>query len=339
MRKLKPQHKAFTGNAGFTLTELMVSIVIGTLILGVAYSMFNQSGDIMQRQMSRMNSHSSGNVALNRITDEFMQIGYGVPPKEGIREITGEGLTYWKNSDDITTGIAEAIEVDQDVIKVKNITGFEPGDTILVYNPFADEGELVYENVQITNIESTTSSESSGETSEGGSTGSSSDLCKYDIETQQTICPTTEETTLSRSLDTTQYAMDSDMAAMDSMISEPITDSTQTTTTEENYFSVSPSFSESFPAGSSIVVSKYDVYKIAFDSTNRQVFQKSVEAGVIPIVNNVSDFKLVFKDATDTVTTDPSEVQKIEITMTLYDPEKPGSSHTLENTVNVRNNN
>ncbi len=337
MRDFKPQHNAFAGEEGYTLTELMVSIAIGAVILGAGYAMFFKSGDIMQKQMSRMNSHSSGNVAVNRITNEFMEIGYGVPPKEGIREIAGEGLTYWKNSDDVSTNLAGDIAVDQDVVKVKSILGFEVGDTILVYNAFADEGQLVYENVEITDIQSTETSDSSGETTDGGTSGTSSDLCKYDAETQQTICPTTEETTTTSTMDTA-YATDSDLAALSESTMDSTTESTTSTTTTENYMVVSPSFSETFPAGASIVVSKYDVYKIAFDSTNHQVFQKSEKEGVIPIVNNVSDFKLVYKDATDTVTTNPSDVQKIEISMTLYDPENPEKTNTIENTVNVRNN-
>ena len=64
-------------NAGFSLTELLVVIVMFGLITTAAYSLFREQGRISRSQQSILDMQSNGRAALNLLSQSFAHAGFG----------------------------------------------------------------------------------------------------------------------------------------------------------------------------------------------------------------------------------------------------------------------
>jgi len=67
------------GEKGFTLTELMIAIVIGMIIIGATYATYisQQRSFTAQDQVAEMNTTSK--IALDMIANDIREAGFGVP--------------------------------------------------------------------------------------------------------------------------------------------------------------------------------------------------------------------------------------------------------------------
>lgn len=64
-------------NAGFSLTELLVVIVMFGMITAAAYSLFREQGRISRAQQSILDMQSDGRAALNLLAQIFSHAGFG----------------------------------------------------------------------------------------------------------------------------------------------------------------------------------------------------------------------------------------------------------------------
>ncbi|MFQ5482040.1 MAG: PilW family protein [Nitrospinaceae bacterium] len=106
-----------------------------------------------------------------------------------------------------------------------------------------------------------------------------------------------------------------------------------------NVISVTPNFLAAWDSTDPIMVSEYNAVVISYNAGTQQV-TKTVDGGTtIPMVSNVSSLNLVYRDNADAITTVAANVRKIEITLTLTDPDPAhaGAEVTLNTFVNVRN--
>ena len=68
---------ASSKNAGFSLTELLVVIVMFGIIATAAYSLFREQGRISRAQQSILDMQSNGRAALNLLAQSFSHAGFG----------------------------------------------------------------------------------------------------------------------------------------------------------------------------------------------------------------------------------------------------------------------
>lgn len=64
-------------NAGFSLTELLVVIIMFGMITAAAYSLFREQGRISRAQQSILDMQSNGRSALNLLAQSFSHAGFG----------------------------------------------------------------------------------------------------------------------------------------------------------------------------------------------------------------------------------------------------------------------
>ena len=68
---------ASSKSAGFSLTELLVVIVMFGIIAAAAYSLFREQGRISRAQQSILDMQSNGRAALNLLAQSFSHAGFG----------------------------------------------------------------------------------------------------------------------------------------------------------------------------------------------------------------------------------------------------------------------
>ena len=64
-------------NAGFSLTELLVVMVMFGIITAAAYNLFREQGRISRAQQSILDMQSNGRAALNLLAQSFSHAGFG----------------------------------------------------------------------------------------------------------------------------------------------------------------------------------------------------------------------------------------------------------------------
>jgi type II secretory pathway pseudopilin PulG len=80
-----------TGVSGFSIVELMISMTIMLIILGLVSTLFSKSLATRQRESSRTDALTSAQAALNVISRELANSGYG---------LEGNGIVLGTDSDD-----------------------------------------------------------------------------------------------------------------------------------------------------------------------------------------------------------------------------------------------
>lgn len=72
------QKKTFIDARGFSLLELILAMTIMLIVLGLAFSLFGRSLTTRQRESSRTDALTSAQAALNVLSREIANSGYGL---------------------------------------------------------------------------------------------------------------------------------------------------------------------------------------------------------------------------------------------------------------------
>src|SRR4051812_21927600 len=72
------RNDARSGEAGFSLVELMISTVLSLIILGVGVATFSGAIGRRERESSRTDALTSAQAALNIMSREIGNAGYGL---------------------------------------------------------------------------------------------------------------------------------------------------------------------------------------------------------------------------------------------------------------------
>lgn len=105
------------GASGFTLIELLITMTIMMVILGLVSTLFSASLATRQRESSRTDAITSAQAALNVISRELANSGYG---------LAGNGLVLGIDSDDQKLHFLSNIANN-------NETFMDPGENITYY--------------------------------------------------------------------------------------------------------------------------------------------------------------------------------------------------------------
>ncbi len=106
-----------SGASGYSIVELIIAMTIMLIILGLASSLFSRSLATRQRESSRTDALTSAQAALNVISRELANTGYG---------LAGNGIVLGADSDDEKLHFLSNIENG-------NETFTDPGENITYY--------------------------------------------------------------------------------------------------------------------------------------------------------------------------------------------------------------
>ncbi|PKN41303.1 MAG: hypothetical protein CVU60_11210 [Deltaproteobacteria bacterium HGW-Deltaproteobacteria-18] len=102
-------------NAGFSLVELLVVIVMFGILTTAGYSLFREQTRINQAQQNQLEMQSSARAAMQVLIQAFSHAGFGCSEKiSGTNEVAGEDSFLIHNT-------------------VQNFTGITPDGVILIY--------------------------------------------------------------------------------------------------------------------------------------------------------------------------------------------------------------
>jgi Tfp pilus assembly protein PilW len=99
--------------SGFTLVELLVSMLITMIILGVAIAVFSSALGARARETSRTDAITSAEAALNIMSREIGNAGYGLTTNGIVLADSGANRLHFRtntnNTDLVTTGPGEDV--------------------------------------------------------------------------------------------------------------------------------------------------------------------------------------------------------------------------------------
>lgn len=100
-------------NLGFTLVEMLIAMTVLLLVLGLVASLFSRSLSIRQRESSRTDALTSAQAALNVISREIANSGYGLINNGIVISDSNQQkfhfLSNIKNTNSITTDSGEDV--------------------------------------------------------------------------------------------------------------------------------------------------------------------------------------------------------------------------------------
>lgn len=137
MRRRPTSVVSTTGESGFSLVELIVSMAITMIILGVAVTIFSGALGSRARESSRTDAITSAQAALNIMSREIGNAGYGLTDNGVVTDSTATMLHIRANSDNSNATTSDPGEdiafyldgtgADQSVVRHDNNTGATSG--------------------------------------------------------------------------------------------------------------------------------------------------------------------------------------------------------------------
>ena len=127
--------KKKSNNNGFSIIELLLAMTIMLILLGVVSGIFARALSTRERESSRTDALTSSQAALNVISREVANSGYGLT--EGVEESASNGLVL---TDCTKKRLHLRANVDND-----NLTTTEPGEDVTYFYDSATESIVRYD--------------------------------------------------------------------------------------------------------------------------------------------------------------------------------------------------
>ncbi len=128
----KPECRTNPADAGFSLIELLIAMTITLVVLGLTATMFGGAMAIRSRESSRTDALTSAQAALNIISREIGNSGYGLTNNGIVLADSGKKKLHFRaNIDNLDT---EIIKPGEDITYfyeslTKSIARYDPNDT------------------------------------------------------------------------------------------------------------------------------------------------------------------------------------------------------------------
>jgi Tfp pilus assembly protein PilW len=128
---------------GFSLADLLVSIVVLGLIMGAILTVQVTGGTIFAASENKAAAQQAGRTAM-LIDEDLRLIGFGVPPTAAaVTAATGTSITFLADLQGASTALAAAASVGDTTLTVASTTGITVGNTIYLINGNQSESKTV----------------------------------------------------------------------------------------------------------------------------------------------------------------------------------------------------
>lgn len=136
---------------GLTVTEMLIAGILGVIVLGVAVYIFTKQETVLKTENASTNIRAKGRHAIEVLTKELKEIGFGLPPNEGLvapdpvansSTISYRSNLYDKYASTPPSATNGGSTGDTDIDVVDSGTSFSNGDKVVIYNPSYGDFEL-----------------------------------------------------------------------------------------------------------------------------------------------------------------------------------------------------
>ncbi|KMP11571.1 hypothetical protein UR09_02940 [Candidatus Nitromaritima sp. SCGC AAA799-A02] len=132
---IKNPKKGFLGDSsGFTLIELMISLIIGSLILYGLYKTYIFQDMVLNREGGKIDATQNGRNTVDVLTRDLRMIGTGVPETvdDVLTAADYQSITYLANSWNISTRLSSRAVSGDTTLTVEDSSGFIKDQVIYI---------------------------------------------------------------------------------------------------------------------------------------------------------------------------------------------------------------
>lgn len=117
---------------GGSLTELLVSLAIGAVVLAAAFEMLVSGQQRLRRQQDRIAQHQELRIGLDVIGSELRMVGHSERPGSGLLAISEQEVTFVSNVSGYVTTLTQPAEPLLQTLSVGDGAEWPKGKTVLV---------------------------------------------------------------------------------------------------------------------------------------------------------------------------------------------------------------
>lgn len=131
---------------GFTLLEMMISMVIMIIVLGGSIKVFTYQQSLIRDENDTAKVRAKGRHAIKMLAREVRMAGYGLPPTLGVTDMTtANTIKFRVNLENVRTFIDSSVDAPSGnpTITVTDATGFTNGDDVVLYNPNTEKNDYL----------------------------------------------------------------------------------------------------------------------------------------------------------------------------------------------------
>lgn len=129
---------------GFTMVELLVSMVIGLVLIAAIYGTYNFQNRVSVQEDREMEAGQNARNAIDILSRDIRMAGMGVPSAvEKITAATELSLTFLFNMDSITTQLTSQAASGSSTLTVVSSSGFKAGQTVYISDGTNSESSMV----------------------------------------------------------------------------------------------------------------------------------------------------------------------------------------------------
>jgi hypothetical protein len=125
-------------DAGFSLLELLVASLVSLLVVGGVMTMLSQLNDTHRNQQQVIDSQQSARIAMAQLQRDIQIAGVGLlwllPPTAVIIPRADGGIDIRQNQGGLMSGLTADMTGPTGQLVVADVTGFNPGMQIAVYD-------------------------------------------------------------------------------------------------------------------------------------------------------------------------------------------------------------
>ncbi|MCH8209155.1 MAG: prepilin-type N-terminal cleavage/methylation domain-containing protein [Nitrospinae bacterium] len=127
----------YQNQSGFSLTELLIVMAMGVILMGATIQVFIKQEKTMRDQMTKTNLRALGRIAMDEIAMEIRRAGMGFPNGEGVTAIAAGSISLRGNTEVVLTTIRNDVTGGVNQITVWDNDDFSGSDLIVIFDPSA----------------------------------------------------------------------------------------------------------------------------------------------------------------------------------------------------------
>lgn len=128
--------RVFKNQSGMGMVELLVTIVVGVILLGLAVTTFTKQQTLFKNQNDTTNIRAAGRYAIQQLSKDLRMAGYGLPISRAVSSASSASITYRTNTNDISSTVPGDLSAGTASVTVVSATGFSAGQNVVIYTVY-----------------------------------------------------------------------------------------------------------------------------------------------------------------------------------------------------------